>query len=73
MDVVTRNVSSYIKEKRINLSALARDTKIPYPALYASLVDENRDRELRAKELIAISKFLGVNPEVFADTGEKAG
>ena len=74
MDSITRNVSSYIRKRRINLSGLARDTNIPYPALYASLLDESRDRELRAQELIAISRFLGVNPMDFADEpkgGEK--
>lgn len=74
MDSITRNVSSYIRKRRINLSGLARDTNIPYPALYASLMDESRDRELRAQELIAISRFLGVNPMDFADEpkgGEK--
>lgn len=70
MDVVTKNVSTYIREKRINLSAMARDTNIPYPALYASLVDERKDRELRGKELLSICRFLGVNPMDFADKTE---
>lgn len=73
MDLITRNVSSYVKKKRINLSGLARDTNIPYSALYASLMDENRDRELKAKELIAISRFLGVNPMDFADEPKEEG
>lgn len=71
MDVVTANVSSYIKQRRINLSAMARDTNIPYASLYASLADENRERELRAKELIKICQFLDVDPMDFAD--EKGG
>ena len=73
MDSITRNVSSYIKKRRINLSGLARDTNIPYSALYASLMDDSRDRELRAQELIAISRFLGVNPMDFADEPKERG
>lgn len=73
MDVVTQNVSQYVREKRINISAMARDTGISYAALYASLVDDSKDRELRGKELIAVSKFLGVNPMDFADSPDERG
>lgn len=71
MDGVTRNVAEYVRKKRINLSAMSRDTKIPYAALYASLVDESKDREIRGRELIAVSNFLGVDPRMFADKPEK--
>lgn len=70
MDIVTKNVSEYVKEKRINVSAMSRDTGIPYTALYASLVDKNRGRDLRGRELISICRFLGVNPMDFADESE---
>ena len=77
MDVVTQNVARYVREKRINILAMSRDTGIPYAALYTSLADKNKDRELRGKELIAISKFLGVDPMEFAGDllkgGEKGG
>lgn len=52
MDVVTRNVAKYIQKKRINISAMSRDIGISYAALYASLADENRERELRGWELL---------------------
>lgn len=71
MDAVTQNVAKYVREKRINIAAMSRDTGIAYSALYDSLANENKDRELRGKELIAVSKFLGVNPLDFAD--EKGG
>lgn len=73
MDIVTKNVADYVSKRRINISAMSRDTGIPYVSLYASLVDKNKGRELRGKELIAISKFLGVNPMDFADPPEKKG
>lgn len=70
MDAVTERVAEYIKGKGINVSKLSRDTKVPYGSLYASLLDNNRDREIRGKELLAICAFLGVNPMDFADQQE---
>jgi DNA-binding Xre family transcriptional regulator len=67
LDEITANVARYIEKKRINLAALARDTGIPYSALYGSLSNKKRDRELRAKELVKICKFLDVDPMDFAD------
>ena len=66
MDVPTKNLSRYVKEKGINLSKMSRDTKIPYVSLYDSLLNPNRDRDLRAGELCLVCKFLGVNPMDFA-------
>ena len=54
MDRPTENLSRYVKEKRINLSKMARETGIPYPALYDSLGNKNRDRNLCAGEFVAI-------------------
>lgn len=70
MDAITRSVARYIQEKRINIAAMSRDTGIPYQALYSSLLDRRKDRELRGWELVAICKFLGVNPMDFADKPE---
>ena len=67
MDALTKNVSDYVKEKGINVSQMARQTGISYGALYDSLLHEERDRELRARELISICIFLGVDPMFFAD------
>lgn len=67
MSVVTKRLSKYVKERNINISAMARDTKIPYAAIYNSLCDSERDRSLRDNELLAICSYLEVNPMNFAD------
>lgn len=67
MSSVTKNVSSYVKEKGINISKMARDTQIPYSALYSSLCDDERERELRADELLAICNYLEIDPRSFAN------
>lgn len=67
MDILTENLSRYVKDKGINVSKLARDTGLPYMALYDSLLSERRDREIRGNELLKVCKFLGVNPTDFAD------
>ncbi len=49
---------------------MARDTGIPYMALYDSLLNDERDREIRGRELLRVCKFLGVNPMEFAEEKE---
>lgn len=71
MSVVTRNIANYVKEKGFNISKMSRDTGVQYNALYSSLLDAERERSLRDDELIAICKFLGINPMDFADESEK--
>lgn len=73
MDIPTKNLSKYIKEKGINLSKMSRDTGISYMALYDSLLNSERDRDLRTGEFFSVCNFLSVNPVEFADEpGEKA-
>lgn len=67
MDSITRNLAIYVRDKNINLSQMHRETGISYMALYDSLMNPDRDRNLRAGELVAICKFLDVNPMDFAD------
>ena len=67
MDALTKNISRYVREKGINVSKMARDTGLSYMALYDSLLNDERNREIRGKELIAICKFLDINPMDFAD------
>lgn len=62
MDIPTRNLSRYVKQKRINLSKMSRDTGIPYISLYDSLMNDSRDRDLRVGEMFKICDFLGVDP-----------
>ena len=62
-----KNIAGYIKEKGINLSAMARQTGIPYMQLYDSLFNENKTRELRGKELIKVCGFLDEDPRSFLE------
>ncbi len=71
MSAVTQRISEYVKKRRINISAMARDTGIPYIALYNSLAENERDRSLRDDELLAVCDFLDVDPRDFADKPEK--
>lgn len=68
--VPTKNLSAYIKKAGINLSKMARDTGLPYMALYDSLINDSRDRDLRVGEFFLICKFLEVDPRIFAEKGE---
>ena len=65
--MVSKKIGAYIKERGFNLSEIARKTGLDYSALYASLYDENKSRDLRTEELITLCKYLGVNPMDFAD------
>lgn len=67
MDTPTRILSTYVKDKGINLSKMSRETGIPYMSLYDSLLNENRDRNLRVGEFMGICGYLEVNPMDFAD------
>ena len=67
MDIPTRNLSKYVQDKGINLSKMHRDTGLSYMALYDSLMNPDRDRDLRAGELFLVCRFLGVDHMDFAD------
>ena len=66
VDIPTRNLSKYVKDKGINLSKMSRETDIPYVSIYDSLVNESRDRDLRVGEFFKICEYLGVEAEKFA-------
>lgn len=66
MSVVTKKVSEYVRNKGINLSKMSRDTGLSYNALYDSLLNDERDRDLRDEEFLDICGFLGVDPRDFA-------
>lgn len=70
MDALTTNVSRYVREKGINVANMSKQTGISYYALYDSLLNEKRQRELRGRELVAICEFLGVNPMDFMEEKE---
>ena len=67
----TQMLSEYVRKTGINLTKMSKETKIPYMALYDSLANEKRDRELRVDEFFTICKFLGKNPMNFAGTSEE--
>ncbi|MCQ4638003.1 helix-turn-helix transcriptional regulator [Anaerovorax odorimutans] len=73
MGIITSEIAGHIKEKGINVSKMARDTGVSYQALYASLCDEDRKRSLRDDELIAVCKFLDINPMEFANEPKRTG
>lgn len=64
---VTKNLAEYLKRTAVNISELSRRTGISYQALYASVGEEGRGRELKANELTAICRVLNLNPMDFAD------
>lgn len=71
MDGTTQKVSEYIKQRELNLSDISRNTQIPYMALYDSLFNKKRARELRVNEFLVLCKYLDVNPMIFSDEIKK--
>ena len=58
-------LSEIIRRKNVSLSEISRQTGVSYQAIYNSLSNKERVRELRSRELIAICKYLDVNPMDF--------
>lgn len=67
---VAKNIGRYMKEKGYNLSEVSRKIGIGYKGLYTSLFDEERNRDLRAEELIRLCEFLDVDPREFVGKTE---
>lgn len=67
MDIPTRNLGKYVQSKGINLRNMSKSTGIPYGALYDSLLNTKRERDLRLGEALAVCAFLGIDPMDFAD------
>ncbi len=65
-------LSKCIDDKGIALTVVSRRTGIPYMALYDSLRNKTKKRDIRGKELVSLCKFLNVDPREFADQ-KKAG
>lgn len=68
-----KNIAGFIKEKGIQLTVMSRATGIPYGALYDTFFNEKKERQIRGKELISVSDFLGINPKDFADQSDEEG
>lgn len=71
LDIPTRNLGLYVRDKGFNLSELSRKTGVPYMALYDSLVNERRDRSLRVDEYLKVCKHLELDPMDFADNPDE--
>lgn len=66
MDGATKQISEYIRKKGFNLSEISRKTGVPYMALYDSVANEKRDRDLRVDEFLALCKHLELDPRVIS-------
>lgn len=73
MDIPTRNLSKYVSDKGINITRMAKVTGIPYGALYDSLSNSSRERDLRLGEALSVCAFLGVDPMDFAEQKQEGG
>lgn len=63
------NLSKYIEDKGIALTVVSRRTGISYMALYDSLKNKSKKREIRGKELVKLCKFLDIDSrELVEDT-----
>lgn len=65
MDRATKKVSEYIRQKGFNLSEISRKTELPYMVLYDSLMNVNRNRDLRVDEFLRLCDHLDVDPMQF--------
>ncbi len=65
-----KNLAKFIRTKGIQLSVMSRATGIPYMALYDTFYNRKKERQIKGKELIAVSEFLGINPSDFIDTDQ---
>lgn len=71
MDLPTRNLGKYIKEKGYNLSEISRKTGVSYMALYNSLMNVKEGRALRAGEYLSLCRHLELNPMIFYSDEQK--
>ena len=55
------NISKCIEDRGIALTVVSRRTGISYMALYDSLKNKSKKREIRGKELVKLCKFLDID------------
>ena len=65
---IEEQISDYIKQKGVSLTAVSKKTGVPYSALQPSLKGR---RELRAQEFMSICKFFDISPAEFANKDGK--
>ncbi len=61
------HISKCIEDKGIALTVVSRRTEIPYMALYDSLRNKSKKREIKGKELVKLCKFLDIDSREFED------
>ena len=71
MSAYTKNLSEYIKKRGINLSKVARETGISYSALYSSLMDSGRERDLNTGAVMYLHHFSELCVEVSCCSSNK--
>lgn len=59
------SIAAFVKKRGVKLTAVSKGTGISYMALYDSLFNENKTRQIKGSELIAVCDFLGVSPMEF--------
>lgn len=67
-DILTleENISKRIEDSGIALTVVSRRTGISYMALYDSLKNKSKKREIKGKELVKLCKFLDIDSREFA-------
>jgi DNA-binding Xre family transcriptional regulator len=60
--IATKTLAEIVKKEKVNITWLSSVTRIPYMNLYNSLKSSQRERELRADELLLICDAIGVDP-----------
>ena len=61
------SISKCIEDRGIALTVVSRRTGVSYMALYDSLRNKSKKREIKGKELVKLCKFLEVDPRDFAE------
>lgn len=67
------NISRCIEDKGIALTIVSRRTGIPYMALYDSLKNKSRKRDIKGIELVKLCKFLDIDLQYFANEKTEVG
>ena len=71
-DILTleENISKRIEYSGIALTVVSRRTGISYMALYDSLKNKSKKREIKGKELVKLCKFLDIDFRELAEETE---
>lgn len=56
------SLSKCIDDRGVALTVVSRRTGLSYTALYDSLKNKSKNREIKGKELVKLCRFLDVDP-----------